>query len=129
MAAACPTPPPCKPNWFKRFNAAIGDPDPKKQANLAKSMHLSYHLGAGELIWAMTTCCLDPAYASVKLSQSNSCFHEHYYHGLRHALKYLYTTWDDGLNLWRTSPLLELKEGPLPTVHSNKLDLMLDSRR
>jgi hypothetical protein len=35
MAAACPTPLPCNPNWFKKFNAAIGDSDSKKQANLA----------------------------------------------------------------------------------------------
>jgi hypothetical protein len=89
MAAASPTPLPCNPNWFKKFNAAIGDPDPKKQADLAKSMHLSYHSGVGDLIWAMTTCCPGLAYASVKLSQTNSCPHEHHYHGLCHALKIL----------------------------------------
>jgi hypothetical protein len=50
MAAACLTPLPCNPNRFKKFNAAIRDPDPKKQADLAKSMHLSYRLGIGELI-------------------------------------------------------------------------------
>ncbi len=124
MAAAHSTPLTCDPNWFKKFNAAIGDPDP---TILAMSMHLSYRSGIGKLIWAMTTCCPDLAYTSVKLSQSNSCPHEHHYHGLRHALKYLYTTRDNVLYFWRTSPLLELKEGPLPTVHSNKLDLMLDN--
>jgi hypothetical protein len=86
MAAACPTPLPCNPIWFKKFNAAIGDPDPKNQADLAKSMHLSYSLGVGELIWAMTTCHPDLVYTSIKLSQSNSCPHEHHYHKLRHAL-------------------------------------------
>ncbi len=129
MAAACPMPLPCNPNWFKKSNAAIGDPDPKKQADLAKSMHISYRSGVGELIWAMNTCPPDLTHASIKLSQSNSCPHEHHYHGLRHALKYLYTTWDDGLYFWHTSPWLELKEGPLPRVHSNKSDLMLDNRQ
>ncbi len=127
LAAACPTPLPCNPNWFKKFNPAIGDPDPKKQADLAKSMHLSYHSGVGELIWTITSCCPDLANTSVKLSQSNSCPHEHQYHRLCHALKHLHTTWDDDIYFWHTSPWLELNEGPLPTVHSKKLDLMLDN--
>ena len=128
MTAARPTPLPCDPSWFKKFNAATGDPDPKKQADLAKSMNLSYRSGVGELIWAMTTCCPDLAYASVKLSQSNECPHKHHYHGLRHALKYMYTTCNNGLYFWRTNPRLELKEGPLPVVHSNKSDLLLENR-
>ena len=107
MAAARPTPLPCDPSWFKKFNAATGDPDPKKQADLAKQMNLSYRSGVGELIWAMTTCRPDLAYASVKLSQSNGCPHEHHYHGLRHALKYMYTTRDDGLYFWRTKPRVD----------------------
>jgi hypothetical protein len=91
-------------------------------------MNLSYRSGVGELIWAMTTCRPDLAFVSVKLSQSNSCPHKHHYHGLRHALKYLYTTRDDGIYFWRTSPRLDLKEGPLPPVHSNNSDLILDGR-
>ena len=75
MAAACPTPLTCDPSWFKKFNSATDDPDPKKQADLAKSMNLSYRSGVGELIWAMATCRLHLAYASVKLSQSNRCPH------------------------------------------------------
>jgi hypothetical protein len=128
MAAARPTPFPCNPSCFKKFNAATGDPDPKKQAELAKNMQLSYRSGVGELIWAMTTCCPDLAFVSVKLSQSNSCPHEHHFHGLRHALKYMYTTCDDGLYFWRTESRSELPDGPLPTVHSNKSDLLLSAR-
>jgi hypothetical protein len=41
--------------WLKKFNTAVGDPDPKVQASLAKSMQLTYCSGIGELIWAMTT--------------------------------------------------------------------------
>ncbi len=29
---------------------------------------------------------------------------------------------------WRTAPWLELKEGPLPRINSNKQDLLLDDR-
>ncbi len=69
IAVARPTPFPCDPTWYKKFNAAMGDPDPQKQANLAKSMNLSYRSGVGKLIWAMTTCRPDLAFVSVKLSQ------------------------------------------------------------
>jgi hypothetical protein len=60
MKTAYPTPArstslPSDPAWLKKFNAAISDPDKKAQAQLAKSMHLNYHSGVGELIWAMTT--------------------------------------------------------------------------
>ena len=121
------TPLPSDPTWLKKFNAAIGDPDKKVQAQLAKSMQLNYRSGVGKLIWAMTTCRPDLSYASVKLSQSNSCPHKLHYHGLKHALKFLYTTRDDGLYFWRTSPRMELPEGPIPPVHSNKQDILLDN--
>ena len=122
------TPLPSYATWPKKFNAAVGDPDKKVQAHLAKSMQLNYRSGVGKLIWAMTTCRPDLSYASVKLSQTNSCPHELHYHGLKHALKFLYTSRDDGLYFWRTSPRMELPEGPLPPVHSNKQDILLDDR-
>jgi hypothetical protein len=123
-----PTPLPTDPSWMKKFNAATGDPDPKIQAKLAKSMDISYRRGVGELIWAMTTCRPDIAFTSVKLSQANTCPHEHHYHGLKHALKYLFTTRDDGIYFWRTAPRLEFKEGPLPQINSNKQDLLIEKR-
>jgi hypothetical protein len=122
------TPLPTDPAWVKKFNAAIGDPDKAVQAKLEKSMQLNYRSGVGELIWAMTTCRPDLSFASVKLSQSNSCPHEIHFHGLKHALKYLYTSRDDGLYFWRTSPRMELPEGPLPPINSNKQDILLDNR-
>ena len=76
----------------------------------------------------MTTCRPDMAYASVKLSQANSCPHDHHFHGVKHALKYLYSTKDDGLYFWRTAPCDEFQEGSLPKINSNKQDLLLDNR-
>jgi hypothetical protein len=81
-----PTPLPTNQTWLKKFNAAVGFTDKDDQARLAKEMKLNYHGGIGELIWAMTTCCPDLTYVSVKLPQSNSYPHKHHYHGLRHAL-------------------------------------------
>ena len=84
--------------------------------------------GVGELIWAMTTCRPDIAFTSVKLSQSNSAPAEHHYHGLKHAIRYLYVTRNDGIYFWRTAPRPELPDGALPTINSNPQDLLLDNR-
>ena len=91
-------------------------------------MQVKYKAGVGELIWAMTTCRPDIAYTSVKLSQSNSAPAEHHYHGLKHAIRYIYITRNDGIYFWRTSPCPELPEGPLPPVNSSRQDLLLDDR-
>ena len=123
-----PTPLPTDPSWIKKFNAAVGPSDPKDQANLATKMQLKYKAGVGELIWAMTTCRPDIAFTSVKLSQSNSAPSEHHYHGLKHAIRYLYTTRNDGIYFWRTQPRKELPQGPLPIVNSNHKDLLLDNQ-
>ena len=76
----------------------------------------------------MTTTRPDVAFTSVKLSQANSAPDEHHYHGVKHALKYLYSTRDDGIYFWRTAPRPEFKEGPTPVINSNKQDLMLENR-
>ena len=76
----------------------------------------------------MTTCRPDIAFTSVKLSQSNSAPSEHHYHGLKHAIWYLYTTRNDGIYFWRTQPRKELPQGPLPIVNSNHKDLLLDNQ-
>jgi hypothetical protein len=124
-----PTPLPTDPAWIKLFNSATGDPDPNAQAKLSKQMQLTYRAGVGELIWAMTTTRPDLAFASVKLSQANYAPATTHFHGLKHALKYLYSTKDDGIYFWRTSPRNELPHGPPPPINSNKQDLLLSSPR
>ena len=76
----------------------------------------------------MTTCRPDIGFASVKLSQANSKPHEQHYHGLKHAIKYLYATKDDGIYYWRTAERNDLPEGPSPRINSNKSDLLLQNR-
>ena len=126
-ASTQPTLFPTDSAWWKDFNKATGNPDEKAQASLAKEMELSYCAGVRELIWAMTNCRPDLAFASVKLSQSKSCSHKIHYHGLKCALKYLYSTKEDGIYFWWTSPHMELPKGPLPPIQSNKQDLLLDN--
>jgi len=117
-----PTPLPSDADWLRNFNAAIGSDNPKELATLKKSMQKS------ELIWAMTTCHPDIAFTSVKLSQSNSRPAKIHYHGLKHAIRFLYTTRTDGLYNWRTHPCPDLPDLPLPTTNSNAQDLLLDNR-
>jgi hypothetical protein len=84
--------------------------------------------GVGKLIWAMTTCCPDISYTSVKLSQSKSVLAKHHYHGLKHTIRYTYITHDDSIYFWHTEPHMDLPEVPLPTINSNHTDLLLDAR-
>jgi KUP system potassium uptake protein len=123
-----PTPLPTDPAWLKKFNAAVGPTDPKQQQHLASKMEIKYKAGVGELIWAMTTCRPDISFTSVKLSQSNSAPAEHHYHGLKHAIRFLYLTRHDGIYFWRTRKRDDLQAGPLPKVNSNFKDLLLDDR-
>jgi len=120
------TPLPSDQTFQKKFNSSTGDPDKNAQRKLSTKMQLNYQSGVGELIWAMTTCRPELSYSSVKLSQTNSCPHKIHYHGLKHALKFLYQSRDDGLYFWRTQPRMDLPEGPLPTIMSNRQDILLD---
>jgi hypothetical protein len=97
---------------MKKFNAATGDPDLKIQSKLTKTMGLSYCSGVGKLIWAMMTCWPDLAFASVKLSQANACPHDHHFHGVKHCLKYLYSTCDNGIYSGIQLHALNLKKVP-----------------
>ncbi len=123
-----PTPLPIDAKWIKKFNPAVGSPDPDEQKKLANRMQIKYKAGAGKLIWAMTTCRPDIAFTSIKLSQSNSVPAEHHYHGLKHAIRYLYITQNDGIYFWRTDSCTELPKGCLPMVNSNQQDLLIDNR-
>jgi hypothetical protein len=106
----------------------MGSSDPEVQKDLSSKMQIKYKAGVGKLIWAMTTCRPDISFTSVKLSQSNSAPVEHHYHGLKHAIRYVYITRQDGIYFWRTTSRAELPEGPLPTVNSNHQDLFIDDR-
>jgi hypothetical protein len=121
-----PTPLPTDPTWYKQFNAAVGNPDPKVQSKLAKAMQITYCCGVGELIWAYHNTTRPSV--RVKLSQANSAPDEHHYYGLKHTLKYLYSTQDDGTYFWRTTLCLAFPKGPLPTINSNKQDLILNNQ-
>jgi hypothetical protein len=120
-----PSPLPSDPTWLKQFNSAISPDTQRDHASLKTLMETKYCSGVGKLIWAMTTCRPDIAFASMKLSQSKSNPAKLHYHGLKRAIKYLYMTQTDGI-FWRTRPHDDLPEGPLPVINSNERDLFLN---
>ena len=75
-----PTPLPTLENFIKRFLSAVGDPDEKVQAGLAKKMGFGFRQGIGEIIYAMATCRPEIVFAVVKLMQFSACPSEMHYH-------------------------------------------------
>jgi hypothetical protein len=108
--------------------SAEGDTSSTEQDNLAKRMGIQFRNGVGELIYALVTCRPDISYAVVKCAQATTAPHEIHYHALRHILKYLYVTRDDGLYFWRTSPNKILPPLPHPTIVSAPHDLLSTNR-
>jgi hypothetical protein len=122
------TPLPQHESFLKSFLTAVGDPTPSVQENLATRMGLKYRNGIGELIYALVTCRPDISYAVVKCAQSSVNPHEIHYHALRHILKYIYTTKEDGIYFWRQCPNSLLPDKPLPQLRSSRADILDNNR-
>ncbi len=123
-----PTPLPGRNSFIKTFLSATGDPDPKQQEILAKTMGSGYHSGIGELIYALITCRPDISYAVVRCTQNSVCPAEIHYHAVKHILKYLYLTRNDGLHYWCAQPNESLPAVQPPKINSNAHDILLDGR-
>ncbi|KAL7552295.1 hypothetical protein ACHAWF_018275 [Thalassiosira exigua] len=123
-----PTPLPSKDTFMRDFLSAQGTKDDVEQAKLAKEMGFGYRKGIGQLIYPYMTCRPDLSYAVVRASQYSSFPAPIHYHGVRHALKYLYCTRDDGIYFWRTTPNDALPDVPPPPINSNAHDLLHDGR-
>jgi hypothetical protein len=122
------TPLPSTNTFMTSFLNAIGDSDQKIQEELEKTMKILYGSAIGELIYAMTTCRPDIAYATVHASQYSTGPHAIQYHGVCHILKYLYATKDDGLYYWHVTPNNNLPTVPPPAIRSNHHDLLFNGR-
>jgi hypothetical protein len=111
---------------MKTFLSTSGDPDPAVQIRLSSSMGFGYQSGKGELIYALVTCRPDISYAVVCCAQNSVCPAEIYYHAVKHILKYLYFTQDDGIHYWCTTSNNSLPAGNPPPINSTGHDLLLD---
>ncbi|KAL9178438.1 LOW QUALITY PROTEIN: hypothetical protein ACHAXT_003768 [Thalassiosira profunda] len=129
-----PTPLPTNESFLKSFHTADGKrlddgtPDQKAIKLLEKQHGLGYRSGIGELIWPYVTCRPDIADGVVRASQHSSCPAEIHFHAVKHALKYMYLTRDDGIYFWRPQPRDDLPQIDLPRLISNAHDLLLDGR-
>ena len=87
-----------------------GDPDPKVQAKLEKSMDCSYRNIVGELTYAMVTCRPDISFATVRCAQASTAPAEVHFRTAKHCMRYLYASRDEGLYFWRTTPRDDLED-------------------
>lgn len=62
------------------------------------------------------------------MCSSDDSQHEIHYHGLKHLLKYLYSTKDYGIYFWRLQKHDTLPQLPLPSVMSTTMYLLLTNR-
>ncbi|KAL7529031.1 hypothetical protein ACHAXR_002756, partial [Thalassiosira sp. AJA248-18] len=119
-----PLPLPSTKDFMKELLSAEGDPDPKVQAKLAKSMTSSYRNLVGEMTYAMITCRPDISFATVKCAQANAAPAEVHYRAAKHCLRYLHATRTDGIYFWRPRPLDHLPDKGAPSIFSNPGDLL-----
>jgi hypothetical protein len=126
--ATRPTPLPQTDSFQKSFLSAIGDSSEASQSKLSDTMGIKYRNVLGELIFALVTCRPDISYAVVRCAQSATAPHEIHYHGLKHPLKYLYSTKDDGIYYWRQNKNSLLPTLPFPSITSTTSDLLMSDR-
>ncbi|KAL9185818.1 hypothetical protein ACHAXT_003595 [Thalassiosira profunda] len=130
----CPTPLPTNETFLKTFHAADGarnddgTPDVNAIASLEKHHGFGYRSAIGELIWPYVTCRPDIAYGVVRASQHSSCPAEIHFHAVKHALKYMVLTKDDGIYFWRPQPRDDLPAVAPPQISSTFHDLLHDGR-
>jgi hypothetical protein len=123
-----PTPLGSSESFLKRLYSTVGDPSPKIQAALEKSMGLKYRKAIGELIWPMTTCRPDLSQSVVKCAQASACPAEVHYCAVKNIFRYVAATVSDGIYFWRTEANMDLPDDPLPTISSTPHDIALTDR-
>ena len=129
VSADRPTALPSAETFNKLYLSEQGDPDPAAQAALrAANDDIGYRNLIGELTYAMVTCRPDVSFATVKSAQSSACPARSQYEGVKHTMRYLYITKDDGIYFWRSTPCDSLPDHPLPMISSNPSDLLMADR-
>ena len=105
-----------------------GTTDETNQLKLSKTFGFKYRAAIGELIFALVTCRPDLSYGVVRCAQHSVAPHDIHYHAVRHMLKYLYVTRDDGIYFWRTTLNESLPPTILPTPRVSEDPTILSKR-
>jgi hypothetical protein len=111
--------------FIKRLYTTEGNPNPRIQAQLEKQIVLKYRRAIGQLIWPLTTCCPDLVQAVVKLAQHSTAPADVHYCGVKSVFRYLAATMDEDIYFWRTEPIWELPDDPMPKIWSTPQDIKL----
>lgn len=93
----------------------------KDKTDLQHAMGFNYRQAIGEAIYAQTICRIDISLPIITLAQYSSNPAKIHYQALKHLFMYLYHRRMDGLIYWRTTPRMDLQEGPTPTPVSASL--------
>jgi hypothetical protein len=114
--------------FIKRLYSTEGSSDLKVQAQLEKQMGLKYCCAISQLIWPMTMRRLDLVQAVVKLAQHSAAPAEVHYLGVKTVFRYLAATITEGIYFWRTEPIWDLPDHPMPKIWSTPHDIKLANR-
>jgi hypothetical protein len=96
-----PLPMPATKSFTKIFDAVVGDHDKAAQTALEKEYQFAYRSSIGKIIYAMVMARPDVSTAVVRCAQHSACPAKAHFNAVRHILKYLYLTRDDGIYYWR----------------------------
>lgn len=123
-----PTPLGSKVAFLKELYSTAGDPDPKVIAALEKKHKVKYRKLLGEGIWPASTCRIDIAQAIIKCAQASAAPADVHFLALKSIFRYLAATTDHGIYFWRSKPLMDLPDDPLPEIQSTPHDLLMANR-
>jgi len=102
--------------YLRDIQEAIGPDDDRDKKNLETQMGFSYRQGIGELIYAMSTCRVDIAAATIQLSQYSANPAKIHYEAVKRIFIYLNATKDYGLYYWRDTQRMDLPDKPDPVT-------------
>ena len=117
--ANCPIPMSEDKDYLRQLESAELPSTEEQRIALQVEMKFNYRQAIGELIYAMVTCRPDISFPLIKLSQYSANPARMHYEAVINIFRYLNATIDDGLLYWRTSPMKDLPDGPIPKVYSD----------
>jgi hypothetical protein len=82
-------------------------------------MVFNYRKAIGETLWPMIKCQPDISPHIIKLSQYLENPTLEHYKATRTIASYLAVTMDEGIYYWSDTPVNDLPDIPLPTLHAN----------
>ncbi len=90
-----------------------------EQKQLEERMGIKYRHVMGEVLFPMVKCWPDISVHGIILSKYMNNPGQSHYKALKDLVRYLAHTADEGIFYWRSSPVLTLPSGTIPTLHDD----------